>query len=253
MLRLMKNNVQGLQLTASSADLANTLQRTEIQLQKHTAELEILKAEAGRGTLLAEIEVKSLVGHKYPSGIPGRRAWLHFLVEDSGGKIIFESGKPDKDGSITGNDNDSQTATYEPHYNRITRQEQVQIYESIMADSDGKLTYTLLRAASFLKDNRILPAGFNKDSANADIKVSGEAAHDDNFIGGSDKVTYAVPLRTSSGPYSVRAELLYDPISPAFIVDLRKDSSPIIDAFLQDWQKLDKSPVKVAADEVQVR
>jgi len=100
-----------------------------------------------------------------------------------------------------------------------------------MADSDGKLTYNLLRAASFLKDNRILPAGFNKDSANADIKVSGKAAHDNNFIRGSDKVTYAASLRTSSGPYSVRVEFLYAPISPAFIIDLRNDSSPIIAPF----------------------
>jgi len=55
MLRLMRNNVQDLQLTASSTDLDKTLQRTETLLQKHTAKLAILKAEIRDGSLTAAI------------------------------------------------------------------------------------------------------------------------------------------------------------------------------------------------------
>ena len=39
----------------------------------------------------------------------------------------------------------------------ITDQGQVQIYESLMRDTDGNITYTLLRASTYSKDNRLLP------------------------------------------------------------------------------------------------
>lgn len=53
--------------------------------------------------------------------------------------------------------------------------DQVRIYEPIMGHSDSAVTYTLLRAAKYLKDNRLLPPGFVKQDAPVDIAVYGAA------------------------------------------------------------------------------
>lgn len=54
-----------------------------------------------------------------------------------------------------------------------------------MNNSDHQVTYTLLMAEAYAKDNRLLPLGFNKDLASADIAVVGDVLADGNFIGGS--------------------------------------------------------------------
>ncbi|VAW41276.1 hypothetical protein MNBD_DELTA03-593 [hydrothermal vent metagenome] len=249
MLRLMRRNIPALKLTASSADFKATMKRTIKQLQDKTARIKIIKIKR-RGTRLnVRVEVINLAGHKFPTGIPGRRAWIHFSVRDQTGNILFESGRPLKGDLIAGNDNDVNINTYEPHYKVITSPQQVQIYETIMANSDGKVTYTLLRAASFLKDNRLLPQGFNKEKAAADIKVYGRAAADKNFTGQGDIVTYKVKLKKSSAGI-IQAELLYSPVSPAFVMDLKKDAAdPEVKQFLKYWRETDRSPVQVAVTE----
>ncbi len=249
MLRLMRQNIQALKLTASSADFSATIKRTIKQLQDKTAQVKIIKVRREGTRLTAEVEVSNMAGHKFPTGIPGRRAWIHFSVRDKAGNILFESGRPLKGDLIAGNDNDVNINTYEPHYKVITSPKQVQIYETIMANSDGRVTYTLLRAASFLKDNRLLPRGFNKDKAAADIKVYGQAATDRNFTGKGDITTYKVRLKASS-PGLIQAELLYSPVSPAFVMDLEKDAAdPQVKNFIKRWQETDRSPVQVAVAE----
>ncbi len=245
MLGLLGDNVANLNLTAASSNFDQTRQRTIRQLQEDTAKLDIINKEIKNGFLKVKIRLETMTGHKFPTGIPGRRAWLHFMVIDGSGRIVFESGKVDKQGNISGNDNDIDPHQYEPHYDLISRTDQVQIYETIMANSDGVLTYTLLRAAGYLKDNRLSPAGFKKENVKDDIKVYGKAALDANFNDGSDIITYRVPV-SGSGEVFVKAELLYDTVSPAFINDLRKDKTDVIHSFLAAWEKADKSAVVVA-------
>jgi hypothetical protein len=64
----------------------------------------------------------------------------------------------------------------------------------------------------YLKDNRLLPAGFAKESASPDIAVIGEAAQDPNFTDKGDLVRYSVSLANAEGPFHVEAELWYQPI-----------------------------------------
>ena len=78
-------------------------------------------------------------------------------------------------GSIAGNDNDSDPAQFEPHYERIDEPDQVQIYESIMVDPAGAPTTGLLAAVRYAKDNRLVPRGFQKGTAAREIAVVGDA------------------------------------------------------------------------------
>jgi hypothetical protein len=125
---------------------------------------------------------------------------------------VFESGALNKDGSIQGNHNDADPALFEPHYREITSSDQVQIYEPILKDSAGHVTTGLLFAVGYLKDNRVLPRGFNKQTAEHDIAVIGDAADDPNFTDAGSLVRYSVPVREAQGPFHIEAELWYQPI-----------------------------------------
>ena len=65
-------------------------------------------------------------------------------------------------GAIRGNDNDADPKRFEPHYEEITRPDQVQIYEPILGDRTGVPTTGLLTATQYLKDNRLLPRGLRQ-------------------------------------------------------------------------------------------
>ena len=175
--------------------------------------------------------MSAATGHKFPTSFPSRRAWLHVTVFDEAGNVVFESGKPQTDGSIAGNDADAAPGAFEPHYDVVTAADQVQIYEPIMGDTDGKVTYTLLRASRYLKDNRLLPVGANKGALPPDIGVYGAAADDPNFASGTDTVTYRVSLGGTGGALTVTAELLYQPLSYGFVKDMLADGGDAVDRF----------------------
>ncbi|MFZ5766747.1 MAG: hypothetical protein ACOY4H_14305 [Thermodesulfobacteriota bacterium] len=247
LLNIMQDNLEALGISASTRRLEETKERTARLLQEQTAALTFRDGAITTDTLTVTVAVESKVGHKFPTGFPSRRAWLHFTVQDASGALVFESGRPDPDGRVTGDDGDEKM-DYEPHHDLITSPDQVQIYESVMHDTDNKVTFTLLRAAGYIKDNRLLPRGFDKATADRDIAVQGEAAADPNFSGGGDQVTYAVPLGRTKGPYTVTAELLYTPISRAFMADLTRDRGVNeVDRFLDYYDKADKRPTAVAA------
>ena len=125
---------------------------------------------------------------------------------------MFESGALNPDGSIKGNVNDVDAYRFMPHYREITTSDQVEIYEPILKDQAGHVTTGLAAAVGYLKDNRLLPAGFQKQSAHKDIAVVGDAAQDPNFTDTGDSVHYSVVLGDAQGPFRIEAELWYQPI-----------------------------------------
>jgi hypothetical protein len=133
-------------------------------------------------------------------------------VRDRNDRVVFESGAVRPDGSIVGNDNDADPARFEPHYREVDSPEQVEIYEDILGDPNGNVTTGLLTGIRYLKDNRLLPHGFDKASAEKDVAVIGEAADDPDFTGAGDRIRYTAVLGDSQGPYRVEAELWYQPI-----------------------------------------
>jgi cytochrome c553 len=116
-----------------------------------------------------------------------------------------------------------------------------------MQNSDGQVTYELLRGAVYAKDNRILPLGFNKETASQDIAVYGEAATDNSFTGGSDRVTYRINTEGISGSLNISAELLYHPVSYQFTRDLMNGGSDTIEDFTDLYESIDKTPVQITS------
>ena len=109
-------------------------------------------------------------------------------VQDARDRVIFESGALDPSGAIAGNDNDEDAGRFEPHYQEITRADQVQIYEPIIGTPQGRPTTGLLQATQYLKDNRLLPRGFDKRSVPAEVGVYGDALDDPDFTAPGDTV-----------------------------------------------------------------
>lgn len=200
--------------------------RTIEFLKSQTAQISIDRLDVDGGRLQAEISVQNLSGHKFPTAYPSRRAWLHVSVRDRNGRVVFESGALNANGSITGNDNDADPNRFEPHYAEITNSEQVQIYEDIMAGANNLPTTGLLTAVRFIKDNRLLPKGFDKTKVDQEIAPQGGAANDDDFTSGGDKIRYSISLGNAEGPYQVEAELWFQPISYRWASNLKPYSAP---------------------------
>lgn len=224
MQEIMDRNRDELGITAWGFDQA--IERNRAFL-KTAATLEIVSPILISGELTLDVNITNLTGHKLPTAYPSRRMYLHLLVEDSvTGEVLFESGKLNSDGSVAGIDldEDPDRMDYEPHYDEITSQDQVQVYEPIMKGLDGTVTHTLLRATGYLKDNRLPPSGFDKDLlVSSDVQVMGAALTDPDFIGGSDTVTYRLAVGGSTN-LQITAELKYQALSYGHLQNLFEDS-----------------------------
>ena len=221
MLRMLNRFRNDLKVTAPPQELEAAARATIRQLQTDTATVAVSQGRLADGMLSAVVSVRNLTGHKLPTGYPSRRVWLHVVVRDREGKTVFESGALASSGRIAGNDNDEDAARFEPHHVEIRTSNDVQIYESIMATPEGAVTTGLLRATQFVKDNRLLPEGFDKGSAIADIAVRGPAAQDADFTAAGDEVRYVVPVGSAQGPFEIDAELRYQPIGFRWADNLR--------------------------------
>ena len=209
---MLQDHRDELATSAEPEELDATVQRTTEFLQTKSATVTIRGMERTTNGLAIEVQVENLTGHKLPTAYPSRRVWLHVVVRDGNGRVVFESGALNSDGSIVGNDNDQDPLRFEPYYREISKPDQVEIYEPILKDSDGKVTTGLLHAVGYLKDSRLLPKGFDKATAEKDIAVVGGAADDPAFDDRGSVVRYMVSTGSTAGPFRVEVELWYQPV-----------------------------------------
>jgi hypothetical protein len=244
MLRLMNRFRSELGMVATPGELEATARATVRQLERDTATLAIERATLSDGVLTVDVIVRNLTGHKFPTGYPSRRAWLHLIARDANGNPLFESGRVAGTGSIDGNSNDADAGAFESHFDEITSPDQVQVYESVMGTAAGTPTTGLLQATRYLKDNRLLPRGFDKATAASEIAVIGAATADDDFIGGEDRVRYRVP---ATGAASVTLELRYQPIAFRWARNLEHYDAAEPRAFVRYYDALASSSSVVVA------
>jgi hypothetical protein len=222
------------------------------QAAKETATVEVgSPAVSGSGsttTLAADVTVTNLTGHRFPSGVSFRRAFLDFTVRDRAtGNVLFESGRTSSIGALVdmagrvlpseriGSAGPGGQA-FQPHYwspgAPITRSDQVEIYEELLKDANGDFTTSFVRQDDHFKDNRILPRGWRKSGPDL-AQFNGRpleatwpqrTADDPHYADplgarGESVVRYAVPVPagTTAAGVTVTAQLYYQAIPPYYL------------------------------------
>lgn len=249
MLQMLADNAKRLDANASARQFEPMIEKARDQLRR-AARLHVSGRREDASVVL-QIEVENLAGHKFPTGHPYRRAWLHVRVTDERKRTVFESGAVDKSGAIRG-----VSGGYAEHYDLITRPEEVQIYQAIMADAQGQPTWSLLRGATYFKDNRLPPKGFvpvGTDAAH--VAVRGRAERDANFnaqSNGRDEVTYRFDFPPGKGKLSVEVELLYQSVPPEAVARLLKAKAPAAESFARQYARSNKKPELVQRERLEL-
>jgi len=166
-------------------------------------------------------------GHKLPTGYPeGRQMWLHLEVEDAQGNPVFVDGRLDSDGTLVRTE---QTKVYEC-IPVAEGYEDVKLpgspYSILDADRDGVVSHSEKEFHFVLnnvieKDNRIPPAGFNREAYMKDgAFIVPRDPSDNDYADGQnwDVTRYRIPLpKNFSGTLSVKAGLRFQTFSREFI------------------------------------
>jgi hypothetical protein len=252
MLKLMKNNIATLGLTANEDHFQTAIDRTIDNLQNHSAEILLTQGVIDGDTARYTVKLSNKAGHKLPSGYPARRAWVEFIMTDENGNEIFHSGK-----LTPGFDVQGQNEDWEPHYDIITDDlEQVQIYELVMGDVMGNVTTVLERADHPIKDNRLVPVGFSAEHPVYDTTQVVGVGNDPNFNlingiegSGTDEISYHVPVSGIAGNVTVTARLMYQSLPPKWNEEMFSVDHPVINAFEEMYWQEGPSPVMMVEAE----
>ncbi len=144
----------------------------------------------------------------------------------------------------------------EPHYDIITAEDQVQIYEMVMGDVNGNRTQVLERADIMIKDNRLTPHGFSVNhSAYDTTKIVGEALYDPNFNhfpngnegSGTDEIRVHIPLSGFSGNLHVTARLMYQTVPPRYLDEMFAFDNESINSFRSMYDAEGADAIQVGA------
>lgn len=202
---------------------------------QHSARVEILQTQQVGDQLTVEVRTTNLAGHRFPSGVGFRRLFMEMVVLDAADQVVWGSGRSNSLGVIVDENSQPlpsefhQGQAFQPHYQVINAQDQVQIYEELTRDSEGKFTTSFLGRVEEVKDNRLLPAGwtlagppgFDPEFAEA-TAPDASTQQDADFVDGtgSDRLTYQIQLPGGVAlPVKVRARLYYQAIPPRYLAD----------------------------------
>ena len=176
----------------------------------------------------ARVVVRNKVGHRFPSGVGFRRAFLELAVVQSAEagsgpeRVVWASGRTNEVGMILGadgrplptesfaRDETSGRQRYQGHHEFITSPDQVQVYETLLHDAKGAFTTSFVRGCEVVKDNRLLPKGWRREGPGPALTgrflqatyPDPDAAADPRYAdgSGSDEVIYRMELPAGDRP-----------------------------------------------------
>ncbi len=238
-------------MSGATNDLPNAIDNMVQQAQNSTARVEVstdglsIAAPGAPMVMYAQVKVANLAGHRFPSGVGFRRAFIELVVKDASGKVVWGSGRTNELGVIVGADGKplptefferdaNSKQQYQQHYDEehpIYSEQQVQIYEELLTDAEGNFTTSFLRRDHEVKDNRLLPIGWTEHGPDPSIPQhfleatypKGRAWDDPNYRNGKgiSIVKYQIPLPPGldTRTATVTATLYYQSIPPYYLAD----------------------------------
>src|SRR5215472_9881333 len=234
-------------MTGFTTDLEKAADNVVEQAQSITATITLSQLYARSNTLAFDVTVSNLAGHRFPSGVGFRRAFIE-VKAIAKAQPFWTSGTTNDKGQIT----DFQgkvLATesfaggkYQPHFNvsnPITSSDQVQIYEELTQGANHQITTSFTRRDFEIKDNRLLPAGWSP-SGPPDMKIpeffleatrpKGTAKDDPVYLAGKGQsiVRYEIPIPPGVDPatINVTASLYLQTLPPYFLADRYQTTTP---------------------------
>lgn len=239
--------------SGSSTVVQDTIDNFTQQAQQRTAKVDLEATRAnknGQGSITANITVTNLAGHRFPSGVGFRRAFLEVIVASKSisgqDRVWWSSGRTNGLGLILDGANNvlpsefftdykdangNTRQAFQPHYQIVNAQNQVQIYEELVQGKDGRFTTSFVRRDKTVKDNRLMPLGWSSvgpDPVSLNgvflkaTQPDGEALDDPDFLSpaGHDQIQYQISLPPNTPPnVEVRATLYYQAIPPYYLRD----------------------------------
>jgi hypothetical protein len=200
------------------------------------------------GRLRTVVTVDNKAGHYLPSGVGFRRVFIDFRIKDEQGRDLWASGRTNKLGVILAGLTDKPLPSeepvanpreYQPHYQTISRGDQVQIYQELIKDSSGDFTTSFLRRVQDVKDNRLRPRGYDpaffersrssyiRELAESHGKSGEDPYYTDPALTGADKIEYLVSLdpATLKLAHHVEVRLYNQSIPPGYLQQRFRDAS----------------------------
>ncbi|NVJ59557.1 MAG: cytochrome P460 family protein [Gammaproteobacteria bacterium] len=237
-----------------------------------TVDVDLKQLSFNNQQLKLQVTVNNKTGHRFPSGVAFRRAFIELKV-NQGDKVIWSSGATNDAGVIVdmqGNPLTTEFLTtpdgYQPHHQIITKDTQVQIYEELTQNNADQFTTSFVHRVNHIKDNRLLPDGWRQSSF---FKDQGEVMHQfmqatdplgvgndpdyqdsgNSFIG-KDSLLYQIDLKNinASVPLTASATLYFQAIPPYWLKQ-RFEAAPDGDAtkrlfYISSRLELENSPLQ---------
>lgn len=236
-------------MSGSTTDLEDAIDNFAQQARWRTATLDVSARATGHRTITAEVTVTNLTGHRFPSGVGFRRAFLELLVFErkrSGPpRLVWASGRTNTLGVIVDGHGEVLSSEFfteytdeqgqvrqhfQPHHRVITVPDQVQIYEELIQNAEGRFTTSFIRRDHTVKDNRLLPIGWTEHGPDPSLNgrflaaTHAEGVHGDpDYVDGhgTDRTVYRIKLPPEVDPSrtTVQATLYYQSIPPYYLND----------------------------------
>ena len=237
---MLNSNVQPALITSRDSMLE--------MAQHETADVTITDIKPEGEQLKVTVKVINKVGHYLPSGVGFRRVFVELVVLDKSGHALWASGRTNDLGVIVKGISEEPLDTekggmgvsqFQPHYQTITQEDQVQIYQELIKDSADELTTSFLRRVKTVKDNRLRPKGFDPaffaSNSSPYIQLLAELPGDekndpyytDPKLTGSDSIIYKItlPKNQLEKAQQVSVRLYNQSIPPAYLQDRFSDAN----------------------------
>ncbi len=237
LLDMLRENAEELGVTAPAEAFERMAHATRRQLAEQTTRVAIGDLRTEEGRLRFHVRVENLTGHKFPTGYPARRAWLEVDVR-VGNRVAFASGRSDARGRISGVADERNL----PHVQTVTSADQVQVWEMVAVDAEGRAVTDLTRMYERSKDNRLLPRGWSPDGPHVAETAPVGTEGDPDFLAGEDTVHFDLDLGPIEETVRVVAWVRYQPIPPTWVEPLRAVDHDHARQFVRMYDAADPRP-----------